>query len=101
MLLLMFVSAPLFAKGEWRELQVIEVPQGTPIFYEHTDNGKIKYFIKVQDFTVPVSETNAKKFVNGQIKLELVKWQNVTNGKYKYTTRRKTSENVDLFTVFP
>lgn len=96
----MFISAPLFAKGEWRELQVIEVPQGTPIYYDYTDSGKIKYFIKIQDFTVSVTESNAKKFVNGQIKLELVKWQNITNGKYKYTTRQKKSENVDLSKVF-
>lgn len=101
--IMMLLSISLFSQtGEWKEVQVVEIPQGTPVYYSVTESGNIKYCIKLQDMTIPVSKTNAQKFVDGQIRLELVKWYNPITKKFKYTTRKisNSERNVDLSTVF-
>lgn len=89
------------ATGEWREVQTVEIPKGTPVYYMTTD-PKLKFYIKIYDLKVPVSKTNAIKFANGEIRLELVKWQSVVSGKYRYTTRKLSanSRDIDLSEVF-
>ena len=101
-LLFVLLSIQLFADSPWKEVQAVEIPQGTTVYYSKTDSGNLKYCIKVNDMTISVSEINAVKFVNGEIRLELVKWYNPLSGKYKYTTRRisANSRNIDLSTVF-
>lgn len=89
---------PVYAfASDWKEMQAVEIPQETPIYYNVDNNtGKTKYYIYVNDMTVSVSETNAKAFVAGTCKLELVKWYNPKTNSYKYTVRQLKPKNINL-----
>lgn len=94
--ILSLISICAFA-SDWKEVQAVEIPQETPIHYNvNNDTGKIKYYIYVDDMTVNVSETNAKAFVAGTRKLELVKWYNPKTNSYKYTVRQLKPKNINL-----
>lgn len=91
----------------WKEIQTVEIPQTTEIHEGVTRNGNPKFWIEIEDVQVVVSPSNASKFQKGEVKLELVKWENTENGKFKYSTRqvkgsstKKESKNIDLGRVF-
>ena len=91
---------PILAFAEWREMQSVEIPYDTPIYYEATDSGKIRCYFIIAGMQVPVTENNAYKFKRGEVHLELVKWYDDKTCKFKYTTRRKSNKNIDLQTLF-
>ena len=82
--------------GGWIEVQSIVVPDGTPLYHYYTDKGTIKYVLSLRDMNISVSKANAEKYLIGQCKLEIVKWYNQVNGKYKYTTRQYKSNQKDI-----
>lgn len=90
----------------WMEIQKVEIPSGTTIYEGLTKNGNPKYWIEVQGMNVSVSAGSAVKFKEGQVKLELVKWQHKDTGKIKYSTRQiksgasKEVKNIDLSKIF-
>ena len=98
-LFLSILSLNAFA-SDWKEVQSKEIPKGTPVYYSQTDSGKIKYCIYVYGRSVNVSETNAKEFVAGRRRLELVKWYNLKTCSYKYTVRELKIQNIDLNTLW-
>ena len=105
LLILSLTSVVLYAQrntAEWKEVQSIEIPKDTPIYYSYTDSGNIKYYIRIEDVAVTVSKSNAEKFLAKQVRLELVKWYSSVNKKYKYTVRKldEAHRNIDLETVF-
>ena len=81
-------------KSEWIEQTTVEIPYTVEINEGVTKNGNPKYWIDIEDISVPVSESNYKKFINKEIVLVLVEWYNPTTGNYKYTTRQKAKANV-------
>lgn len=97
--LLSILSLNAFA-SDWKELQSREIPKGTPVYYSQTDSGKLKYCIYIQGRSVNVSETNAKEFVAGRRRLELVKWYNIKTCSYKLTVRELKNQNIDLNTLW-
>lgn len=101
-LLFSIISVSLFAENSWKEVQVIEIPKGTTIYYRYADDGDIKYYFKFDDLIVSVSKTNAKKFIEGTVRLELVKWQHRSTYKFKYTVRQiqNSSKDIDLSKIF-
>lgn len=92
----------------WKEIQTVEIPANVEIHEGTTKSGNAKCWIVIDGNTsVSVSPSNAEKFKKGEVKLELVKWQNIENGKFKYSTRQvkgstsaKESKNIDLGRVF-
>lgn len=98
-LLLLTFTIPVIAKDNWVEVQTVEIPQGTPVYYRATDSGNIQYYFRINGNVITVSKTNAEKFVSGEVRLELVKWFNRDTQKYKYSVRRLV-QNIDLSTVF-
>lgn len=98
-LFLMLFSIPVFA-SDWKELQTIEIPSETPVYHTRTDSGKIKYCIYIEGHAVNVSETNAKEFLAGRRRLELVKWYSNSKDAYKYTIRQLKPKNIDLNQIF-
>lgn len=99
------LSAP--KNSPWKEIQTVVIPQTTEIHEGVTRNGNNKYWIEVEGIKVSVSPSNVSKFQKGEVKLELVKWENTENGKFKYSTRqvkgssaKKESKNIDLGRVF-
>jgi len=99
-LLFIFLFIPIYA-SDWKEVQTVEIPYGTPIYKTLTDSGKVKYCIYIKGHAVNVSETNAKEFVAGRRRLELVKWYNKEKDAYKYTIRQlKEKFNIDLNQIF-
>lgn len=89
------------------EIQKVEIPAGTNIHEGITRNGNPKYWIEVSGIQVTVSAGSAAKFKEGQVKLELVKWQHKDTGAFKYSTRqvksasaKKESKNIDLSKLF-
>lgn len=99
------LSAP--KNSPWKEIQTVVIPQNTEIHEGVTRNGNPKFWIEIEDVQVAVSPSNADKFQKGEVKLELVKWENTENGKFKYSTRqvkgsstKKESKNIDLGRVF-
>jgi len=92
-------------------LQTIEIPAGTIIHDGVTRTGNPKCWIELNTgdkvINVSVSPSNATKFRNGEIKLEIVKRQNNETGRITYSTRqlgggRRTTSgnpNIDLTTV--
>lgn len=81
-------------KSEWIEQTTVEIPYTVEINEGITKNGNPKYWIDIEDISVPVSESNYKKFINKEVVLVLVEWYNPTTGNYKYTTRQKAKDNV-------
>lgn len=101
------LSAP--KNSPWKEIQSVEIPSGTQIHEGTTRSGNPKCWIVIDgDTKVSVSPKSAEKFKAGQVKLELVKWQNLETGKFKYSTRQvkgsgastKESKNIDLRRAF-
>lgn len=84
----------------WTEVERTEIPFGTPVYRSITESGNVKYCFILQGITVPVSKSNAEAFVKRERRLELVKWYNASDRKYKYTTRRLSVPNLDFSTVF-
>ena len=81
-------------KSEWVEQTTVEIPYNVEINTGVTKSGNPKYWINIEDISVPVSESNYKKFINKEAVLVLVEWYNPTTGNYKYTTRQKAKANV-------
>lgn len=92
-----FISFAVDSKSaEWVEVQSVIIPNDTVMNYTVNDNGKIRFFIIVDGLSITVSRNNAEKFVQGECRLELVKWYNRVNGKFKYTIRRHDEKNKDI-----
>ena len=93
-------------QSDWKEVQKVEIPTDIEIHEGLTKNGNPKFWIIVADTNVTVSSGNAAKFKAGEVKLELVKWQNSKTGAYKYSTRqvkgshKSESKNIDLSKLF-
>lgn len=98
-LFLILFSIPIFA-SDWKELQTKEIPFGTPVYQSYTDSGKIKYCIYIDGRAINVSETNAKEFMAGRRRLEIVKWYSVQKDAYKYSIRQLKNNNIDLNTLW-
>ena len=93
----------------WKEIQSVEIPAGTTINHGTTRSGNPKAWIVIEGINVSVSPKSAEKFEAGEVKLELVKWQNTETKAYKYSTRQvkdskvsssKENKNIDLGRVF-
>lgn len=92
----------------WREIQTVEIPAGTTINHGVTRGGNPKAWVVIDgNINVPVSPRSAERFEAGEIRLELVKWQNTETKKFRYSTRilggdskTKADKNVDLKGVF-
>ena len=92
----------------WREIQTVEILAGTTINHGTTRSGNPKAWITIEGINVSVSPKSAEKFEAGQVKLELVKWQNTETKAYKYSTRqkggrtasKKETKNINLSGVF-
>ena len=91
----------------WKEIQTVLIPQTVEIHEGVTRSGNNKYWIEVEGIRVTIAPTNVSKFQKGEVKLELVKWQNTETKAYKYSTRqvkgsstKKESKNIDLGRVF-
>lgn len=99
-IILSLISIPIFA-SDWMEVQCVEISQGTPVYY-NTDSrtGKTKYTIYINGFGVSVSETNAKEFIAGRRRLEVVKWYSGSKDAYKYTIRQLKPKNINLNQIF-
>lgn len=82
--------------AEWIEVQSVIIPNDTVINYTVSEKGKINFFIIVDGLSISVSRSNAEKFIQGECQLEVVKWCNRVNGKFKYTTRRHNDKNKDI-----
>lgn len=91
----------LSKSAEWVELQAVTIPPTTVLNYTYKTDGGVRYFILVSGMSVTVSKNNAKKFLRGECRLELVKWYNKVTGKYKYTVREyKENRNIDLNQIY-
>lgn len=93
----------------WKEIQTVLIPQTVEIHEGVTRSGNNKYWIEVEGIKVSIAPTNVSKFQKGEVKLELVKWQNTETKAYKYSTRQvksskvsssKESKNIDLGGLF-
>lgn len=94
----------------WKEIQCVEIPAGTTINHGTTRSGNPKAWIVIDgNVNVSVSPKSAEKFEAGEVRLELVKWQNTETKKFKYSTRQvksskvsssKEDKNIDLGRVF-
>lgn len=93
----------------WKEIQTVILPQSVTIYEGVTRSGNAKYWIEIENIKVSVAPTNVSKFQRGEVKLELVKWQNIETKKFKYSTRqvkssgsstRKEEKNIDLTSLF-
>lgn len=89
----------------WKEVQVVEIPQGQRIYEGVTKGGNPKYWFQFGELKVNVSPGSAIKYKEGATKLLLVKWQHKDTGKYKYSIRqkervKKNTPNVDLNSLF-
>lgn len=110
MLMLSLISLVGFSQKKdspWREIQTVLIPQNVEIHEGVTRSGNNKYWIEVEGIKVSIAPTNVSKFQKGEVKLELVKWQNTETKAYKYSTRqvkgsstKKESKNIDLGGLF-
>ena len=85
----------------WTEVEKVEIPFGTTIYYTLSKTGNVKYYIKIHNMAVAISKSNAEAFMRKERRLEIVKWYNASEKKYKYTVRKVSSPpNIDLSTIF-
>lgn len=89
----------------WKEVQVVEIPHGQRIYEGVTKSGNPKYWLEFGELKVSVSPGSAVKYKANQVTLLLVKWQHSESGKYKYSTRQKSTAkkitpNIDLNNLF-
>jgi hypothetical protein len=93
----------------WKEIQTVLIPQTVEVHEGVTRSGNNKYWIEVEGIKVTIAPTNVSKFQNGEVQLELVKWQNTETKAYKYSTRQvksskassnKETKNIDLGGLF-
>lgn len=107
--LLAFCGVNAYGKtnSNWKETQTVVIPQSVEIHEGVTRGGNPKFWIEIDDIQVSVSPSNATKFKNNEVKLELVKWQNTETGKIRYSTRqvkgkssKKETKNIDLTGLF-
>lgn len=93
----------------WKEIQTVLIPQTVEVHEGVTRSGNNKYWIEVEGIKVTIAPTNVSKFQKGEVRLELVKWQNTETKVYKYSTRQvksskasssKETKNIDLGRVF-
>lgn len=92
-------------ESPWKEVQVVEIPAGQTIHEGVTKNGNPKFWFEFGEIKVNVSPGSASKYKANQVTLLLVKWQHSETGKYKYSTRqkstaKKSTPNVDLNNLF-
>lgn len=92
-------------ESPWKEIQVVEIPQGQTVHEGLTKNGNPKFWFEFGEIKVNVSPGSAAKYKANTITLLLVKWQHSETGKYKYSTRQKSAAkkatpNVDLNNLF-
>lgn len=84
---------------KWTEIQSITLPYDLPINSGTTAKGNKKYWFVIKGIgEVSISEANYKKYCKKTEYIELVKWQK--SNKYRYTTRAKAKDNVDLTKLF-
>ena len=96
LIVLSLISICAFA-SDWKEIQAVEILQGTPVYYNtNSETGKIKYCIYIQGHAINVSETNAKEFLAGRRRLEVVKWYSDSKDAYKYTIRQLKPKDINL-----
>lgn len=100
-----FAAAQEKKESPWKEIQVVEIPQGQRIYEGVTKNGNPKYWFEFGELKVNVSPGSAIKYKEGATKLLLIKWQHKDTGKYKYSIRqkeraKKNTPNVDLNILF-
>lgn len=98
-------TAQTTKESPWKEIQTIEIPQGQRIYEGVTKNGNPKYWFEFGELKVNVSPGSAVKYKANKVTLLLVKWQHSESGKYKYSTRqkstaKKSTPNVDLTNLF-
>lgn len=89
----------------WKEVQVVEIPQGQTVHEGLTKNGNPKFWFEFGEIKVNVSPGSAAKYKANQVTLLLVKWKHSETGKYKYSTRQKSAPkknvpDMDLNTLF-
>lgn len=100
-----FAVAQTTKESPWIEIQVVEIPQGQRIYEGVTKNGNPKYWFEFGELKVNVSPGSAVKYKANKVTLLLVKWQHSESGKYKYSTRQKSTAkksipNIDLNNLF-
>lgn len=78
-------------ESKWVETAQIEIPYDAEIISGITKNGNPKYTLVVEDINVSISPSNYEKFKNKKVVLLLVEWKHTETGKYKYTTRQKST----------
>lgn len=98
-------TAQTAKESPWKEIQVVEIPQGQQIYEGVTKSGNPKYWFKFGELKVNVSPGSATKYKNNTTTLLLVKWQHKETKAIKYSTRQKESAkkntpNVDLNNLF-
>ena len=93
-------------QSDWTEIQKVELPSSVQIHEGVTKSGNPKYWVVVEGVNVTISAGNVAKFKTGEVKLELVKWQNSKTGAFKYSTRqvkgshKSESKDIDLSKLF-
>lgn len=100
------MSASSKSNSPWKEVQCVVLPQNVEIHEGLTRSGNPKCWIEIGDINVTISPSNAAKFKNGEVQIELVKWQNSESGAFKYSTRQAKSasksknKDINLLTLF-
>lgn len=86
-------------EDKWVELQAVVIPFDLTVNAGTTSKGNPKYWFTINGIgDVSISAANYKKYSEQSEYIELVKWQKGT--KYRYTTRAKGKNNIDLTKIF-
>lgn len=86
-------------EDKWIEIQSVVIPFDLTVNSGTTAKGNPKYWFTIQGIgDVSISVANYKKYSQKSEYIELVKWQK--DNKYKYTTRAKGKDNIDLTKIF-
>lgn len=105
-LALLFACTLAFAnESKWVEMQCIDIPPKAHVHEGTTKTGNEKYWFEFELIgKISIPPSSAKKYMAGEVTLQLVKWYNKETKEYKYTVRQKRgtkeTKNIDLLTIF-
>lgn len=92
-------------EDKWVEMQCIDIPAKAHVHEGTTRTGNEKYWFEFDLIgKISIPPGSAKKYMAGEVTLQLVKWYNKETKEYKYTVRQKRgtkeTKNIDLLTIF-
>lgn len=87
------LSAQPTAQSGWQKIQEVEIPDGLEIQSGIDSEGIPKYWFQFGEVKVFMDARTHNDYKEGTVVLILVEWKVLKTGRYRYTIKRKSSND--------